>query len=61
MPTNNNEWDVNEFMRNVFGNDFQNLNDTPKQTTIQDIADRYRDVLVKCPCCNHTIKFKIKV
>lgn len=31
------------------------------QPTIKDIADRFKEVLVKCPCCEHTIKFKVKV
>ena len=32
-----------------------------KQPTIKDIADHFKEVVVKRPCCQHTIKFKIKV
>lgn len=36
-------------------------NFTQKQPSIKDIADHYKEVIAKCPCCQKTIKFKVKV
>lgn len=32
-----------------------------RQASVKDIADRYKEIFVKCPCCEHTIKIKLKV
>ena len=43
---------------NIFG---FGIPDRKKQQSIKDIADHYKEVLVRCPCCQKTIKFKVKV
>lgn len=42
-----------------FGEKIKSL--TQKQPSIKDIADHYKEVVVKCPCCQKKIKFKVKV
>jgi len=32
-----------------------------EKPTIKDIADQYKIVIVKCPCCEHKLKIKVKV
>jgi len=43
---------------NMFGS---GIFDRKKEPSIKDIADHYKEVLVKRPCCQKTIKFKVKV
>lgn len=51
----------------MFGNDDPfNFSETlksfaQKQPSIKDIAVHYKEVVVKCPCCQKKIKFKVKV
>lgn len=52
---------ANEFEKFGF-EDFLNVfKSERKQPSVKDIADRYKEILVKCPCCEHTIKVKLKV
>lgn len=44
-----------------FENMFGNVLNKKKEPSIKDIADHYKEVLVRCPCCQKTIKFKVKV
>ena len=43
---------------NMFGS---GIFDRKKEPSIKDIADHYKVVLVRCPSCQKTIKFKVKV
>ena len=40
---------------------FGNIFEQKKEPSIKDIADHYKEVLVRCPHCQKTIKFKVKV
>lgn len=53
----------NEFEQFGFNDLFGGFNNPnkPKQPSVKDIADRYKEIFVKCPCCEHTIKIKLKV
>lgn len=54
---------ANEFDFENMGFDeiFKDAVNQKKQASVKDIADRYNEIFVKCPCCEHTIKIKLKV
>lgn len=50
---------MNDFMK-MFITGKNNVNDAENELNKFNQA-RYKEVLVKCPCCEHTIKVKLKV
>lgn len=51
----------NEFNKFSFDDIFKDVMNQKKQASVKDIADRYKEIFVKCPCCEHTIKVKIRI
>lgn len=51
----------NDFNKFSFDDIFKDVMNQKKQASVKDIADRYKEIFVKCPCCEHTIKVKIRI
>lgn len=52
------EFEFEKMLEDSFNDE---INNGTKQPSVKDIADRYKEIFVKCPCCEHTIKIKLKV